>query len=519
MVDITRVLATASEQDIQNYRGALRKLKQRTSADLQQRVYQNRNHFIKISNEAEKLREEMATLRGLMGELTNALNQTNANGPSPATSADELTAVKRSNRSSLANLESMWNNQLHSLWKTIESSQKFLPATPGRHIVLEQGWIELDAATWKPKRPVHIVLLNDHLLIAGKKRRRIDPNNPPQGPAPTKLVAEDCWMLQDVDLFDLSTGMTPDGSVNGFSGLPNAIAIRVGTRSWTFRADPRTPNFKNEFVTTFRRTVEDLRKLMRNEIEGAIRSREKPEAPSGRSSGQLDSFTRDKTEILVDVDGRQQTMRWVESQFDELDIEVALQRFDPATGRIEKLRRAAKSIKTNVSVRDVVLARIDERALNLADVLARELVDTHSFLYATQTKVEWLTRLGFEDRARTIYLQARSDIIDKRIRQCVFEGDLPIYIFELCFVYFTLIKNTFSIFQQSFPPATSSACVRWAKLQVDGFNEMLARQLSSVEPGSQVWDACAEIVRHHASELTSVGVDFSNLVGKGVLDQ
>ena len=56
---------------------------------------------------------------------------------------------------------------LQTLWKRVEGSQKYLPALPGRHIITEsQRWVELNAATWKPRRRVALVLLNDHLLIA-----------------------------------------------------------------------------------------------------------------------------------------------------------------------------------------------------------------------------------------------------------------------------------------------------------------------------------------------------------------
>ena len=207
---VTNLLSNASEQDIQEYQNSLRKIKNRTSANLQQSVYQNRTQFIKISKEAEKLKTEMQVLRGLMSDLTGALSQTS--GSPTATLSPEVNGTtfnkRNAHRTSVANLESMWNVQLQTLWKNVEKSQKFLPAIPGRHIILENGaWVELDSATWKPKRPIHLVLLNDHLLIASKKRKRMDPNAPQQGPAPTKLVAEECWPLQNIDMADMSASL------------------------------------------------------------------------------------------------------------------------------------------------------------------------------------------------------------------------------------------------------------------------------------------------------------------------
>ncbi|PGH17422.1 hypothetical protein AJ80_04792 [Polytolypa hystricis UAMH7299] len=532
---VTNLLANASEQDIRDYQSSLRKLKNRTSADLQQSVYQNRTQFIKISKEAEKLKGEMSTLRNLMSDLTTALGQANAtNGNNNTLSpgfddAASSSSRRNPNRSSIANLESMWNVQLQTLWKTIERSQKFLPAIPGRHIVMETGhWVELDSATWKPRRPVHIVLLNDHLLVAAKRRKRVDANNSnAKGPVPVKLVAEECWPLQDIDMIDLSANLGVNGATEEAvdRGVPNAINIRYGQKSFTYRHDQRNGSAKHDLLVTFRRTVEDLRKLLRTETESAARPRESILEPNQlllpRRSQVFENLTatgpsRDKVEVLIDVDGKQQNMRWVDGQLDDLDIAIALQRFEGAVSSVERLRKLAKSIRGNSIVQDLVNFKIDQRASKLAEVLLRELVETHSFPTTTRTKVGWLTRLGFDDHARDAYLNVRSESITKRARQCVFEGNLPLYIFQISYVYFTMIKNTLSIYQQCFPPAQTSACVKWAKHHLDNFNDILVRQLSSVEPDNSVWQKCMDIALEHADMLSEVGVDFRGMVGKGL---
>ncbi|KAI2789360.1 Exocyst complex component exo84 [Penicillium oxalicum] len=526
---VANLLANASEEEIQKYQENLRKVKNRTSTDLQQNVYQNRTQFIKISKEAEKLKDEMRTLRTLMSELTTALGQTSVgNTPNPMSPADEVFPKRNANRSSVANLESMWSVQLQTLWKTVEGSQKFLPAVPGRHIVLETGhWAELDSATWKPKRPVHIVLLNDHLLVAAKKRKRVDQNQPNhRGPLPTKLVAEECWPLQDIDMIDLAanlgTGAAREEALD--RGIGNAISIRVGSKPFTYRQDKRDTSTKNELLATFRKTVEDLRRTLRSETEAASKPHDAYGYLAGRhlshlkklEPNELTDGPRDKPDLRIDVDGKQQNLRWVEGQVDELDIDIALQNFEAAVSSIERLRKLAKGLKGNAIAQEVINVKIDGRATRLAGTLSRSLVDTHSFPGATKTKITWLSRLGFEDPARETYLKARTDVISQRIRACVFEGDLPLYIFQISFVYFTLIKNTIGIYQQCFPSVMTSSCIRWAKSHLDGFNALLSRQLSSVQRGTSVWDKCLDIVHEHAALLTEVGVDFTDLVAQGL---
>lgn len=115
---VQKLLTDASEQDIEDYQANLKKMRNRTSSDLQQNVYQNRTQFIKISKEAEKLKGEMRALRNLMAELktnTTALRTNSSQDPS-SSSADfdgfPPTLSKRDKRSSVADRTAMWNSQL-----------------------------------------------------------------------------------------------------------------------------------------------------------------------------------------------------------------------------------------------------------------------------------------------------------------------------------------------------------------------------------------------------------------------
>ena len=367
-------LATASEEQLVDYQQQLRHVRNRASTDWQRNVSQNRTQFIKISKEAEKLKGEMQSLQGLMNELSVILEQASAASGVPR----DDSARKRANRSSVANLEAMWSTQLQSLWKLIEGSQKFVAAIPGRHVILEQqGWTELDAATWKPKRPAHLVLLNDNLLIALRKRKRMDPSLVDKGQkAPTKIVADKCLSLQDIDLIDLETSTNPGQSgyrqPNQVSG---AITIRHGQESFTYRADnPKGPQ-KKELVVAFRLAVDGLRRSERSEINhqtsdtSTYLSSHNTIASEASGIGRSLSKAKDRPEVLIDVEGKQRNMRWVESQIDELDIEVALQNFEDAVAHVEFLRGIARGLKHNAVAQDLVTLKVNERASKLAGQL------------------------------------------------------------------------------------------------------------------------------------------------------
>ena len=83
-------------------------------------------------------------------------------------------------------------------------------------------------------------------------------------------------------------------------------------------------------------------------------------------------------------------------------------------------------------------------------------------------------------------------------------------------MYFTIVRNTVLCFQACFPPVMMSACVGWAKGEVEAFNVVLARQLRGTEAGSEVWQHCMDQANDHARLLSEVGLDFRNLVGRGL---
>lgn len=312
-----------------------------------------------------------------------------------------------------------------ALYKNVEGSQKFLPNAPGRHVVQDAGqWIELDNATYKSRRSMQIFLLNDHILVASRKKRRNETTNTPdnRGPA-TKLVADRCWHLLDVEVVDMAG--TGDSS-NGRNKLADAIMVRGGgqNESFIYRTEKPEDVEKSALMLNIRKTVDELRRNLESEREASNKAKETINWFAARDPGLLQ-----KTELLetlsdikdmhIEVDGKQQNLRWVESQMDELDINIALQQIEPAVARIQKLKSLASGLKKNVIAQDFISFKVDERCAKLSALIIRDLVRTHNEQKKTIMNVGWLTRLGLQDRAREAYLEARTETIKKRFR-CVF---------------------------------------------------------------------------------------------------
>jgi hypothetical protein len=543
---VQSILADATEQDIHAYQKDLQAVKAHTDSDLQHNVYQNRTQFIKISKEADKLKTEMRTLRTLMGELTGALGHATSAAGADINAASTLSIAdrKRANRTSVANLEAMWSTHLQTLWKRVEGSQKYLPALPGRHILMEsQRWVELNAATWKPKRRVALVLLNDHLLVAIEKKRPAEAVTQKSnrmsvyggnrqsmygGPqTQTTLVADRCWPLHDVNVADISTRSSHSSNKKEDKAVANAVNVRAGNESFTYATADESE--KLNLLVAFRKAQEDRRKQLA--LEHGKRGKSVDEltmisahdprslkkaaaaAIEAENAKGLGGLTRSNS-VLIDTEGRPQSVRWVESQIDGLDINIALQHFEDAVGRVETLRKMARGIKGNQVAQEIIQAKVNERAARLSNSISRQLHVASSGMSATKESVSWLLRLGFEELARITYLSSRTETIRTRTRQLPFTGALEPYVHALAFTTFALMLHTLRTFNASFPPTSGSAVIRWAKERVDEFNGALERHLSNVETGSATWDACVATVKEQAGVLVEVGVDFQGQIAR-----
>lgn len=419
---VRSLLANSSLEDIDRYENELTKIKNRASADLQQNVHKNIDAFIKVSQHVKTTKSEMDKLRNLIAELRVTIAQSNA-ALGIDVDDDKSASRKYANRSSIANLEALWSSQLQELWKRVEGSQKYLPAIPGRHVIHESPrWMELNSATWKPRRRVHLILLNDHFLAASEKKR-VD-QSPQVGEeqssralqGSSQLVADHCFSLNDVEVSDFREKTGTSATMTKF--MAQAVVIRYGTESLTYAAvdTDRAGNEKAAFVGKTRKAVANIRKALlldAAESNPALR----PTSANGMNS-MTGSFTPSapqrvsaKPDALVEVDGKQENFRWVENQIYELEIDVALQRFELAVSRVEKLRGVAKANKSNIAVQALLEAKAQEHIDKLVEWLTHYLKLDQKARTKVMRNTAWLIRLDLEQLASHTYLEARSEWI------------------------------------------------------------------------------------------------------------
>lgn len=153
--------------------------------------------FVVISKEISVLENEMHELKDLLSEFKSMPSMLHIPDPTSATSGT-LSTYKRS---SVADLRVLYFNQMQALHASIEGAAKFVPTTPGRHILSEmEGVYSLNAATYKVVGKVKFVILDDAVLVARRRRRNATAADSSSNEG--KLVAEKCWPLNDMLVLD-----------------------------------------------------------------------------------------------------------------------------------------------------------------------------------------------------------------------------------------------------------------------------------------------------------------------------
>jgi exocyst complex component 8 len=152
-----------------------------------------------ISKEISVLENEMLELKELISDYRSMPQMLHI--PDPTTISSNMLSTYK--RSSVADLKVLYFNQMQDLHSSVEGAAKFVPVTPGRHVVGEfENVMSLNAATYKIAHKVKFVVLDDAVLVAKRRRRKAGADGPGTTVNEGKLVAELCWALNDMVVLD-----------------------------------------------------------------------------------------------------------------------------------------------------------------------------------------------------------------------------------------------------------------------------------------------------------------------------
>ena len=398
-----------------------------------------------ISKEISTLENDMLDLKENLSEWKNMpelLKMDEATSTTPGGTIDR----RRTFRSSVADLKTLYASQMQTLHTLIEGSAKFVPAVAGRHIIIETGdMVALNTATYKVEYPVHFVLLDDQLLVARRRKQRATADDEASGKKPRgKLVAEKCWLLNEIVIVD----------VKDTTDLHNLIKVRHAKEVHVYRC--ARPSDKKNLLLNFRQVAEELAARRRKEREGENERRKSiwtgsapknsgPDEPMPNLPPWLADMAQANGAVVGDSRGApdrarsDEDVRWMDDFCDKLTVAVAMREWDEAARLVDEGK--ARSTK---------MPSLTPRLTQLTDSLISALLHAlgatgNSALMRKSTVVHLaalLQRLGSTPAAVNAFLAARTEMTRRRVRSIAMEGDVVSYVSDLCVVVFCGIKHT-----------------------------------------------------------------------------
>nr|XP_019049686.1 exocyst complex component EXO84 [Kwoniella bestiolae CBS 10118]OCF28616.1 exocyst complex component EXO84 [Kwoniella bestiolae CBS 10118] len=500
---LRRTLTGADEEEKKRFRAAVMRERGSNKREMQKNVFRHYAEFVTISKEISTLENDMLDLKELLGQWKD-LPQLMGMQDTLAPTLDKSGNVerRRTQRNSVMDLQNLYKSQLTQLWSTVEGSQKYLPLVPGRHLVFEtHNFVELNAATYKAKQNVSMFLLNDLLLIAGRRRLKSAQPASTSGESGERererergrMVAERCWVLADLVVVD----------VKDSGDLTNALKIRRGKEVCVYRTSK--PEDKKSLLAAFRQVSQELGEKKRKESEKEQERRKSMwhgEKPGGPSTGSpalpsLMSPGRPLSTIGMSM-ADSKDLRWIDEYGDELTMAIARRDWEEAVKLVERGRDLLKTVSSNPSALTLLSTRLDQLTPTLINQILHDLSSTQIRKTNTSLLISYLNRLDCSDMGKDTFLKSRRELMIKRIRSIKCEGDISIYVSELSVVCFTIIRHTSDWYMNAFKEnRMASGFITWAKEQIETFSDMFRRQVYAPNVEQGVVDECVRVTASH----------------------
>lgn len=489
-------LANSTEAELRSLQSSLRSSKDDTAIELQRNVFKNYAEFVHISKEISVLENEVLELKESLSEWKSMPSLLHID---ESASASER---RRNVRSSIADLRVLYANQMQTLHTQIEGSAKFVPTTPGRHVIYEMdGIYALNAATYRVSNTVKFVVLDDSVLVAKRRRR----NNGEGG----RLVAERCWPLNEMLVLDTKDTAT----------MTNVFKVRHQKETYVYRTE--APSDKKTLLGQFRQVAEELAIRKRREREGEHERRKSMWTSVDRTSMALNP---DQMPPLPDwmaelarkagVDGdtsardkSESDARFISDFSDDLTVAIALRSWERAVELVEEGRAKVSSIPS-------LSTKLTPLTASLTSALLDALSAPGNRKNTAVSLIGHLLKLGQGPAARSTFLNARAGAVDRYVRAIRFEGHVGMYVHDLALVVFTGIKHTADWFLAGFVEHDmTSTLIDWAKKQIEMYAERFRKQVYSSDAEQQTVKEALKITHSQSRKLLQeFGLDFRYLL-------
>ncbi|KAH3669324.1 hypothetical protein OGAPHI_001445 [Ogataea philodendri] len=495
-------LKDANATKIDQFARDLGDLSSSNDGDVKHTITQSFNQVLTVSRTVTETEEVLKELKEPVLKLNEILT-------AQAEEAQEKLENngKANNRRSVLLLEKKWASNLNTLFKEVEGAQKYVSAIPGRHVVAEsKRWGELNAITCKPIRPAHLIVLNDHLLVATRRRSG----------ERKKTVATQCWPLRD-----LVFGKAPNAG-------EHTLSIKVNSMVFLFQTD--SVSEYNKIVLHLREAKDDLAstlELERAKQKDLTDSVSRLSVSSDRLSKNSD-YLHDLTTKLshrrsrsLDISDKTSTQNLdtVDEGLMSIELYIGHHKYTEAVGILNRVSDQIERLQNQSPDDQLVLIlklkklkweNLQEKLINL---LSWEISNPLNSSRDIQESVELFQLLQMEEKARDLVLESKSKQLDKLVSQLKFEGDLKKYILQMSLIYFTFIKNTYLLYEQCFRETGQKIIfVGWINEKIASYNKLFKRQLMDYSEKSELYRKCVKISHTQSLNLRKIGINVDHIL-------
>lgn len=530
---IYKMLGSGTAKEIDDYYKVLQQKKATLTKEIKDNINQNQRYILELTTDLKDTKEELLQLRVTTKELYEILDEfkeaaerrielehevPTAASASQSSQSNSLEVKgllsRRKDRSSIMVLEKMWVSELRSLFKHVEGATKFIQPLPGRHVLTESGrWHEINVGNWKPTKTVHLVVLNDLMLIATKKTSVMQEGSS----AKSRLQATHCWPLNEVSMSEVSKPLSHRNEKDDKKIY--LINVTAKSLSYVYQTD-RYDHFK-KILEAYNKGKREL--LQRDRIldnrksidlnEQVDPQEEKRQLRDSLKNYEANDITEEKAKrrssqrhsmdvVLQDISSRVHSrnrsfdfkslngkdaekvqyfneLKKIEDKLDEIDIEVAHNKYTESVGLIRHIEHKLAGVKNSINTTgvrnnaeakssadelrlliDVIKIKIDNRKVKVQRCLAFDL--NHNISRLGQNDIgqiiEFFASFDELDQGVNLYLQAMSTYLSTNVSRSIVgvQGstklDIVNYLSNLVIIYSSVLKRVVNTYEQSIVP-------------------------------------------------------------------
>jgi hypothetical protein len=548
---ISSRLSDSTATDIERFSSNLSTLNKKIGNDMRSTALKTYDRLVNSSKELESTESELKILRNVIAELlevsnamresaerrvqleleeTSELTKTNSTNGSKATK-------RRVDRSSVLMLEKIWTNEMNSLFKHVESAQKFISPIPGRHIIAECGrWYELNAATFKTLQPAHIFLLNDLILIATRRRKNALIKNPQKDlKSNSGLIAEQCWPLRDVTLTEIRTN---------HQGGENSYAIKITYNSLTYIYQTDIFDHYQSILKGYKKARDELRDILdaenikQKQLRDSLNLLSLTDSSSSKAQQQKQGggSARNSQILLQDLSTRMhtrsrstdnsstlKTLKQIDENLNDVDILIFHENFDDAIEKLNEFEVDLSVYKDRCNEEEATFFNVISMKITLKkEELLKKLINLlnsntiSSNFSAIERIVRSLNNLNQTTIAQILFLNNRShylNLLISKIQETKNLQKLPkitTYLIERSIVVFQSLKNSIILYKKLFQVEKSSNLaylIQWGTKQVMDHLSFLQNKINNLRLSKDDMENLILILHRQSNQLKDVGLN------------